>query len=93
MKAMDIIFPLLNWTQQYLSTQVAQSIRETVPDPKVLSDWQVSQIAQAVAYTVEEAARRERPRQRRREWMLTIVGLIAGALLSIPIGIWINSIT
>ncbi|MGI5293177.1 hypothetical protein ACQEVF_59065 [Nonomuraea polychroma] len=89
---MDIL-PMLTWTTQHLPDRVAQSIRETVPDPRVLSDWQVSQIAQAVAATVEEAARLDRPRQRRREWMLLIVGLIAGALLSIPVGIWVNSIT
>ncbi|MFG1966913.1 hypothetical protein [Nonomuraea sp. NPDC049028] len=89
---MDIV-PLITWTSQYLSDRVARSIRETIPDPRVLSNWQVSQIAQAVTAQIEEAARLDRPRQRRREWMLTIVGLIAGALISIPIGIWINSIS
>ncbi|MET8991354.1 hypothetical protein ABZW49_38380 [Nonomuraea wenchangensis] len=87
------IFPMLTWTSQYLTERVARSVREAVPDPRVLTDWQVSQIAYAVAAQVEEAARLDRPRQRRRDWMLTIVGLIAGALLSIPIGIWINSIS
>ncbi|WP_433419766.1 hypothetical protein ACQP1V_06295 [Microtetraspora malaysiensis] len=58
-----------------------------------MSDEQANKIARAAAAETEAAALAERPRQRRREWMLLLVGLIAGALVSIPIGIWVNSIS
>lgn len=73
--------------------QIRGMIRAAVPDPAVISDWQIDRIAQTIAIKAEEAARLERPRQRRREWALLLIGLVAGALLSIPIGIWVNSIS
>ncbi|OPG12326.1 hypothetical protein [Microbispora sp. GKU 823] len=93
MEAMDPLAAITHLASKAVLDQLHGVIRETVPDPRVLSDWQVNRIAQAVAAQAEEAARLERPRQRRREWMLLIVGLIAGALLSIPVGIWVNHIS
>ncbi|MGR6915401.1 hypothetical protein ACU635_14245 [[Actinomadura] parvosata] len=90
---MDFLTPLVVTTVQALQERIAETVRETVPDPRLLSDWQVSHIAQAVAAQIEEAGRNERARQRRREWKLAIFSLIAGALISIPIGIWINNIS
>ncbi|MEU8276481.1 hypothetical protein ACFYOK_35995 [Microbispora bryophytorum] len=68
---------------------------ETVRDvlPPIVSDDHVEKIAAALAKKLEAAALAERPRQRRREWMLLLIGLIAGAILSMPIGIWVNSIS
>ncbi|MEU7891715.1 hypothetical protein AB0B45_02495 [Nonomuraea sp. NPDC049152] len=74
------------------TTTIYNAIRDVAPASEI-SDEQVEKIAQALAAKAEAAALAERPRQRRREWMLLIVGLIGGALLSIPIGIWINSIS
>ncbi|MEV1000965.1 hypothetical protein [Nonomuraea sp. NPDC050202] len=57
--------------------------------PARISDEQVAAITQAVAAQAEA----ERPRQRRRKWMLLIIGLVTGALVSIPIGIVVNLIS
>ncbi|WP_336214442.1 hypothetical protein [Nonomuraea sp. LPB2021202275-12-8] len=67
-------------------------VRKALPET-TLTDPQIDRLADALTARAEAAALVERPRQRRREWMLLIVGLMAGALVSIPIGIWINSIT
>ncbi|MEV6160189.1 hypothetical protein AB0L53_58625 [Nonomuraea sp. NPDC052129] len=73
--------------------QLRGAIRKAVPDTAVLSDIQIAKIAHAVVQQAENAARLERLRQRRREWTLLIIGAVIGGLLSIPIGIWVNSIS
>ncbi|MET9245641.1 hypothetical protein [Nonomuraea sp. NPDC003709] len=65
-------------------------IRNASPE---MSTEQVAKIAQAIVAQLEAAALPARRRQRRREWKLFIISLVASALLSIPIGIWINSIS
>jgi hypothetical protein len=69
-------------------TNYFATIRDAT-SPAQISDEQVAAIAQAVAAQAEA----ERPRQRRREWKLIVVSLIAGALLSVPIGILVNLIS
>jgi hypothetical protein len=69
---------------------ISGAIRNASPE---MSTEQVEKIAQAVFARIEAAALPVRRRQRRREWKLVIISLIASALLSIPIGIWINSIS
>ncbi|MER5426555.1 hypothetical protein [Streptosporangium roseum] len=67
-----------------------EAIRDAAP---TMSLEEIEGIAKAVFARTEAAALAERPHQRRREWQLIIVSLLLGALLSIPIGIWINSIS
>lgn len=71
---------------------IREVVRQTLPED-ALTDPQIDKLADALSARAEAAALAERPRQRRREWTLLIIGLIAGALLSIPIGIWVNSIS
>ncbi|TMR91450.1 hypothetical protein [Nonomuraea basaltis] len=59
----------------------------------MFSGKDVDKIADALAVRAQEAARLEVPRQRRREWVLLIIGVIAGALVSIPIGTWVSAIS
>ncbi|AQZ62736.1 hypothetical protein BKM31_15860 [[Actinomadura] parvosata subsp. kistnae] len=69
------------------------TIRDAVPDRSAISDEHIDKIAQAVAARAQAQALLDRPRQHRREWWLLLVGLVAGALVSVPIGIWINHIS
>jgi hypothetical protein len=71
---------------------ISTVIRTHMPDPPI-SDYHIHLIAQALANKIDEAAVQSKPRQRRREWILLLIGLIAGALLSIPVGIWVNSLS
>ncbi len=73
-------------------TYFFHTARELIPNPEI-SDAQIEKLAQALADKAEATARIERLHQRRRDWKLLIIGLIAGAVVSIPIGIWINIIT
>ncbi|WP_155343880.1 hypothetical protein [Acrocarpospora pleiomorpha] len=75
-----------------LVNDMSRQIQREIGDP-TLTDEQIQMVVRAYAAKAEESARPERARQRRREWTLTILGLIGGALLSIPIGIWINNIS
>ncbi|MGW6505262.1 hypothetical protein [Nonomuraea angiospora] len=69
---------------------ISGMIRNASPE---MGTEQVAKIAQAIVAQLEAAALPARRRQRRREWKLFIISLVASALLSIPIGIWINSIS
>ncbi|WP_219460238.1 hypothetical protein [Nonomuraea rhizosphaerae] len=71
-------------------TTISGMIRDASSE---ITTEQVKKIAQAVVAHLEAATLPARLRQRRREWKLVIVSLILGSLLSVPIGILVNSIS